>query len=530
MRELGELLRDWNGEYALDSVAASVFTAFWEHWVHRPMVEGCAEAQHLGVVATPMLKPSDILENTHYRSRNTFLTREVAQGVTGPVMAGFAEVDRVRVGYRHSAPNLGEHEALFSAPRFASPDHLGNPADMPLRGMRVVDFGHGGVGVECGRMLAEYGADVIKVESWDYPDFIRIVLGGVMTASFASSNRSKRGFGVNLKDPEGRSVVFDLVRGADIVIENNSTGTMDALGVGYQHLSDISPELIMVSSQLMGSRGDFAGWTGYGPTLQTVGGLSWLWAFDDGDPPPGSPAIHPDHLAGRVCAVFALAGLLHRNRGGGGNHTEVAQVETLLATLGDLLLLEGLEPGSVRPNGNDSARGAPWGVFQCAGDEEWCVVCVRDDSDWQRLIEAMGRPHGSDSSDLATSVGRIAERERANAFVSDWTGGLSALEVETICQFHDVPAGRVLAAVEQMEDPHLVERGFLARVDQPGVGQIVLEGPCITGSKMGAPIITPAPLLGEHTRQICLEELGMDVRRFDELVSSGSIEVLETED
>ncbi|MEE2768514.1 MAG: CoA transferase [Actinomycetota bacterium] len=503
--------------------------AFWDHWADRQMVEGCAEAQDLGVVATPMLKPSDILDNPHYRSRETFLTREVADGVTGPVMAGFAEVDARRVGYRHSAPKLGEHEASFSEERFAKPEQPEDPAELPLTGLRVVDFGHGGVGVECGRMLAEYGADVIKVESWDYPDFIRIVLGGVMTASFASSSRTKRGFGANLKDPEGRAVVLDLVSGADIVIENNSTGTMDALGVGYEHLSGIRPGLIMLSSQLMGSRGKFSGWTGYGPTLQTVGGLSWLWAFDDGEPPPGSPAIHPDHLAGRVCAVFALAGLLHRNRGGGGNHTEIAQVEALLATLGDLLLLEGLQPGAVRPEGNDSARGAPWGVFQCVGDEEWCVVCVRNDSDWARLVEAMGRPDGSDSPDLVTSAARIAKRERVNALVSDWAAGLSAFEVEEICQSHGVPAGRVLAAVEQMEDPHLLERGFLARVEQPGVGEIVLEGPCITGSKMGPPVITPAPLLGEHTRQICLEELGMDPMRFEELVANGSIEVLGTE-
>ena len=504
--------------------------AFWKHWADRPMVEGCAEAQALGVVATPMLKPSDVLGSAHYRSRGTFTTDEVADGITGPIMAGFAEVDAGRVGYRHRAPTLGEHEASFDGEPFPVPAARPEPADLPLAGLRVIDFGHGGVGVECGRMLAEYGADVVKVESWSYPDFIRIVLGGVMTASFASSSRSKRGFGADLKHPDGREVVLDLVRGADIVIENNSTGTMDALGLGYRHLREVRPELIMVSSQLMGSRGEFSGWTGYGPTLQTVGGLSWLWAFDDGDPPPGSPAIHPDHLAGRVCAVFALAGLLGRNRGGGGNHTEVAQVEALLGTLGDVLLKEGLEPGSVRPRGNDSPRGAPWGVFRCAGEEEWCVVSVRHDEDWAGLVEAMGRPDGAGATELSEAAGRMERRDQVNSMVAAWASGLTPLEVEAACQARGVPAGRVLSAFHQMEDPHLLDRGFIVEIDQPGAGPIVLEGPCITGSKMARPVITAAPLLGEHTREICLNELGMSADRLEDLLAAGALEELDPQD
>lgn len=499
---------------------------FWEHWADRRMVQGCEEAQNLGVVATPMLKPSDVLESAHYRSRATFTTAEVAEGTIGPVMAGFAEVDSSRIGYRHRAPNLGEHNASFDGPSFPTATTRLEPADLPLAGVRVIDFGHGGVGVECGRILAEYGADVIKVESWSYPDFIRIVLGGVMTASFASSNRSKRGFGADLKHPHGRDAVLQLVSGADIAIENNSTGTMEALGLGYQDLIDVRPELIMVSSQLMGSRGEFSEWTGYGPTLQTVGGLSWLWAFDDDDPPPGSTAIHPDHLAGRVCAVFALAGFLGRSRGGGGNHTEVAQVDALLGTLGDLLLKEGLEPGSVRPRGNDSPRGAPWGVFRCAGEEEWCVISVRDDKDWTALVELMGRPEGSETAELSAAAGRIKQRDLVNSIVCTWVSSQTALEVEKKCQAHGVPAGRVLSAFDQMKDVHLLDRGFIVEIEQPGVGAIVLEGPCITGSKMGQPTISSAPLLGEHTQEICLEELGMSLEQLEDLLASGALERL----
>ena len=124
-------------------------------------------------------------------------------------------------------------------------------------------------------MLAEYGADVIKIESWEYPDFIRIVLGGTMTASFASSNRTKRAFGANLKNDKAREVVLELIKNSHVVIENNSTGTMDALGLGYESINQINPNAIMISSQLMGSKGDFANWNGYGPTQSKIRKSNW---------------------------------------------------------------------------------------------------------------------------------------------------------------------------------------------------------------------------------------------------------------
>ncbi|HJO20260.1 MAG TPA: CaiB/BaiF CoA-transferase family protein, partial [Acidimicrobiales bacterium] len=394
-----------------------------------------------------------------------------------------------------------------------------------LAGLRVVDFGHGGVGVECGRMLAEYGADVVKVESRTYPDFIRLVLGSEMTPAFASSSRSKRGFGADLKHPDGIAVVRELVKRADVVIENNSTGTMANLGLAYDDLHALNPGLVMVSSQLMGSRGPFADWNGYGPTLQSVGGLSWLWKFDDGDPPPGSPAIHPDHLAGRVCALFAAAALFARNRSRRGAHIEIAQVEALMATLGDLFLAEGLAPGSVRPMGNDSLRGAPWGVFPCVGDERWCVICVRDDADWASLREAMDDPAWAVDDRFDSADGRLAHRREVNAGVAGWTTGRSQEDAVAACELHGVPAAPVASTVDQFADTHLVERGFFPEVDQPPLGPLTLDGPCFRGTVMTTPFLGPAPGLGEHTRDICIDELGMDPDEVEQLIESGALEV-----
>jgi len=502
---------------------------FWEHWQNKPMIEGCIEAQKRGVIATPMLKPSDVLANTHYKSRGTFQTLEITNGLTAPVMSGFAEVDGKRVGYRFPAPTFDQNDPEFSETPFPLPTKSLTPADLPLEGLKVVDFGHGGVGVECGRMLAEYGADVIKIESWEYPDFIRIVLGGTMTASFASSNRTKRAFGANLKNEKAREVVLELIKDCHVVIENNSTGTMDALGLGYEAIKQINPNAVMISSQLMGSKGDFANWNGYGPTIQTVSGLSWLWAFKDGDPPPGTTAIHPDHLAGRLSAVFALAAIVNINRGAIGNHIEVAQVEVLLGTLGDLFCKEAIQPDSVIPQGNDSDRGAPWGPFPCKDDDSWCVICVRDDEEWEKLSTLMHLDPEITKKYLSSAY-RLQHRETLNSIVSTWSVSLSSLEVEKICQNAGIPAGRVLNAAEQLSDEHLLARNFLPKVEQlGGVGEIILDGACIRGSKMASPVITRAPLIGEHTEEICRENLLMESEEFESLLASGALEIIKAD-
>ena len=287
----------------------------------------------------------------------------------------------------------------------------------------------------------------------------------------------------------------------------------------------MNPGLVMVSSQLMGSRGPFANWSGYGPTIQSVGGLSWLWNFDDGDPPPGSPAIHPDHLAGRVCALFATASLFARNRSGAGAHVEIAQVEALMGTLGDLFIGEALDPGSVRPMGNGSQRGAPWGVFPCAGEEQWCVVCVRDDDDWAGRRRAMGGPAWADDARFGDGEGRRSHREAVDAGVAAWTATCTREEVVAACQVEGVPAAPMVTTVDQLTDPHLTARGFLPEVEQPPLGPLTLDGPCFRGTVMTTPFLGPAPGLGEHTREVCVGDLGMDPAQVESLVASGALEV-----
>jgi crotonobetainyl-CoA:carnitine CoA-transferase CaiB-like acyl-CoA transferase len=510
---------------------ADVLTKLYEeHFAGMSMDEVCSEAQRRGIVCTPVLSPEQVLVNEHLVSRGTFVDAEIAPGVRGPIAAGYYEIDGVRQGFRRRAPEPGEHQREVLAERGARrPAAARRPApSLPLEGLRVLDFGIGGVGVEAGRMLAEYGADVIKVESRSYPDFIRTVMGTEMSSSFASSSRSKRGFGVNLKTDEGRRVAGRLVERADVIIENSSTGTMDELGLGWEAVRRINPRCVMVSSQLLGSRGEWASWIGYGPSTQALGGLVHLWSYAGRAGPAGSQAIFPDHLVGRHVALLALAALLARERTGRGAHCEAAQIETVTGMLGDLLLKAALEPGSVRPMGNRSERGAPWGAYPCAGTDQWCVITVRDDADWASLRRALDDPAWAAAADLRRAEGRFARHDAIDAQLSEWTRALDKYEVTRRLQAVGVPAAPMLTATGMLDDPHYKARGFERPIDQQDLGRISMEGPAFRATGMSDVRIFQAPRLGEHTREICRELLGMDDAEIERLVAEGALEVPQT--
>jgi crotonobetainyl-CoA:carnitine CoA-transferase CaiB-like acyl-CoA transferase len=253
--------------------------------------------------------------------------------------------------------------------------------------------------------------------------------------------------------------------------------------------------------------------------------MTWLWNFPDGGMPPGAGVIFPDHLVGRVCAVAGLAGLAGRERTGRGAHFEAAQVETVLTCMAQFFLQESLEPGSVAPQGNRRDQGAPWGVYQCAGEERWVVITCRSDDDWAALRKALGDPDWAADPALASAEGRRAAHDEIDAQLSAWTALRSDREVMETLQSFGVPAGMMNYASDEPKDPHLQARGYLAEVDQPGVGRMILEGPAFYGSAMDRPFIGPAPALGEHTRDIAVSLLGLEHERAEELIAAGVLEV-----
>ena len=546
---------EYDGFIGRFMIADAVLNPLYEELFSTMTMEEVAEeAQRRGIVATPILKPGDVIANEHFEARKTFDRVPLSTRGVMSLPSGWMEIDGERVGPTGRPPHLGEHtdevlsalvtevaaqpegpaaldasagpqaDGLLAWPLV--PESAPEPA-LPLTGVRVADFGHGGVGVEISRMLAEYGADVIKIESRTYPDFIRVVLGGEMSPSFASSSRSKRGLGINAKTGEGRRMLLDLAAGVggsarfDVVVENGSTGVMDELGLGYRDFAAANPDVVMVSSQLMGSSGPWSWWRGYGPNTQVTGGMTYLWDYPDVDRPSGSQSIFPDHWAGRMGALAAVAGMLGRRRGvtAGGCHAEVCQVEQVVGVMGDLLACESLQAGSVRPQGNRRDRGAPWGFFACEGEDQWVAICCRSDAEWAALAGLISL----DDPALATLEGRRQREDQVDEAVSVWTATLSKHSVTEACLTAGVPAGPMLTSGEQLQDPHLAARGYLVELDQPPIGVMTFEGPAFAATGMADADIRPAPGLGEHTHQI-VAEFGLDEAAIDDLIARGILE------
>ena len=277
----------------------------------------------------------------------------------------------------------------------------------PLAGLRVIDFGIIVIGNEIGRLLADQGADVIKIENRAFPDAARVGYGGKLSHSFVAGSRNKRSFGVNLRTPEGVALLKRLVAGADVVLENFKPGTLEKLGLGYESLRAVKPDIVMLSTNALGSTGPWSRWLGYGPIVRCVSGITSLWRYPEDELGFGEPTtIYPDHYGARVCATTVLAALIRRRRTAAGAYIESAQAEMIVNQLADVFLAASLGAGR-------GELGAPWGVYPCAGDDEWCVITVRDDEQWLALRRVLGDPEWA-AADVVRQRGRAHRQPRAS--------------------------------------------------------------------------------------------------------------------
>ena len=219
-----------------------------------------------------------------------------------------------------------------------------------------------------------------------------------------------------------------------------------------------------------------------------------------------------------------LAGLIQRERTGEGMHVDAAQFETPIGLLADLFAQESLSPGSVRPCGNASSRGAPWSCLPCAGDDEWCVVNVRSDAEWRALCGVIGDPAWALDPALATHAGRIDARTKIDAELTRWTRQHEPRAVMEALQAVGVPAGIVAHPGHHLSDPQLNHRGYQKLVRQPGYESILVEGPPFVSPDLPEVVVEPAPLLGEHTREIARSLLGLSEAEIQSLVDQGVLE------
>lgn len=495
-----------------------------------------ARASELGIAIAPLNTADEILSSEHARARNAFVTAEIAPGLTATIPNGYVEFDEQRAGFRHRAPELGEHTDEVLA-EWAKRDRTpvgrtgADVAARPLAGVRVVDLGVIVVGAETGRALADQGAEVIKVENRQFPDGARQTdAPGKVGYSFALGNRNKRSIGLNLRDERGKELFGRLVAQADVVLTNFKPGTLESLGIGYDALKAMNPRIILVESSALGHTGPWAKRMGYGPLVRATIGLTTLWRHPDAPDAFGDDqTVYPDHAASKVGAAAVLAALIERERTGVGRHIAVAQMETALTQLATEYVRESLQPGTLVAKGNSGEFDAPSGLYACTGEDAYCVVAVDGNEDWGRLAAAIGKPELASDPRYATPGDRVAHRAELDALVQEWIAPLTPREAQERLQAAGVAAGAAIHVKDLLTDPHLAARGQLGLLEQPGhdAPLEVLMGPAIF-EVIPPPLLRPAPEMGADTEAVCREVLGMSDDDIAALASAGVLEIPES--
>jgi crotonobetainyl-CoA:carnitine CoA-transferase CaiB-like acyl-CoA transferase len=430
------------------------------------------------------------------------------------------------------APLLGEHNEEVLQQSRTSPGvkqtvkgGSNQPLRLPLEGIRVLSFSTGAAGPDCGKVLGELGADVIKIECKDNLDQVRtIVADPNNSAGFNESNRNTRSFGLNLTTKKGIEIAKRLIKMSDIIIENFRGGVMKGFGLDYERVRRIHPEIIYLSSQGYGSDGPYSDFQAYGPMLCAASGILSIWSHPDDPYPVGSSAPYPDHIASKHLVVAALAALDYRRRTGEGQFIEMAQTEVIANLIGEYFLQYTVNKQIPNPLGNRSPYNAPQGIYSCKDFDSWVAITVFNDEEWLRLCQAMGNPSWAHDSKFANNQGRLDNVEELDKLLGEWTAMHDAHEVMETIQRAGVAAGIVQKAPDAIEDPQLKHLGAIVELDHAVAGKRLY--PAIPFKLSATPSLksTRAPLLGEHTEEICHKFLEMSKEEITSLMEDGVLE------
>jgi len=392
----------------------------------------------------------------------------------------------------------------------------------PLSGIRVLDLTRVLAGPFCTLALADLGADVIKVEGPDTPDYTRSIppLAGEVSHYFLSVNRNKRSVALDLKSQAGRAVALRLAMACDLVVENFRPGVMDRLGLGYRSLSEARPDIILCSLSGFGQDGLLAGRPAVDTVVQALSGAMSVNGAPAG--PPTKLGLPMGDLAGSMWGVVGiLAALHHRDATGRGTHVDVSLLDSLISMqsyLAELFLVSGESPGRM---GNNHHTVPAYGRYLARDGE--LVLAAQMDSFWRKFCDAAGRPELKDDPRFRGVPDRRANYAEVERLVSEIMQTKEVAEWERLLTAADVPHAPVLSVGEALEQPHSRERGLLREVEQPGAGRVRVLGPVLKFlGGLDLPDPAPAPALGEHTRQVLAELLRLGAEEIDALVASGA--------
>jgi benzylsuccinate CoA-transferase BbsF subunit len=397
---------------------------------------------------------------------------------------------------------------------------------MALEDITVADFGQTWAGPHAGRILADMGARVIKIESMRRMDVIRSLPPWVTdqeptlnnSGYYSWLNRNKLGVTIDLTTPKGLELANEIIKISDVLVENFSRGVMDRFGLDYESVRNVNPEIIYVALSALGEDGPFRNYVMYGRTQIYMSGISHVTGYPDMAPHPTNISWG-DPVGANHSAFAILSALHHRKKTGRGQYIELSQWECLINISPENIMDYTLNKRVRNRQANRDEFMAPHNAYRCAGgDLKWVTIAVAGDEEWEALCGAMGNPEWSKDDKFSDSLSRWNNQEELDGHIEEWTMGYTQYEVTEMLQKVGVAAFPCLSNRGLVEDPHLNDRGFFYEIDHPEIGKRKYDGLLWKMSKTPGKIRHRAPLVGEHNNYVFGELLGLPQDEIDRLV------------
>jgi benzylsuccinate CoA-transferase BbsF subunit len=388
-----------------------------------------------------------------------------------------------------------------------------------MQGVRVVDFSWYVTGPITTKHLADLGAEVIIVESRRRPGWRR---GPPLSGTNDQICTSKLSITVNTRDPRGLELAKQLIARSDVMVENYAGGTINRMGLGYEAVSKIKPDIIMLSTSMLGQTGPYSAHQGSGHKLTGLAGFNHILGWPDR--PPGWIGAYTDFIAPRYAIVAIMAALEYRRRTGKGQYLDVSQLEASLQFMSPLLLDYDVNRRVADRMGNRAPYAAPHNAYRCRGEDRWCAISVRTDRDWRNLCLVMGSPALADEPRFSTLTARKEHEQEMDRLINEWTRDRPAEEVMISLQAAGVAAGVLQTGEDLLDyDPQLAHRGTFTSLEYPGIGKYRAQSGAhflMSGYKVN---MSAAPTMGQHNEYVFKGILGMSSPQYEQLVEDGVI-------
>lgn len=388
---------------------------------------------------------------------------------------------------------------------------------LPLQGIRIVDFGQMWAGPHVTQWLAVMGAEVIKIETNQKWDQMR--QAGMRRAdwkgtpnegtAFASLNYNKMSFTINMKHPRSVELMKDLIRMSDVVTENFGGEVLDRWGIGYSEMKKIKPDIILYAGSGYGRTGPYVGRPSYAEIIEAFDGSSSVNGYPGGEPNTVGVAPWTDGTQSMHGAYSILAALYHRSKTGEGQYIDAAMIQASANFLGELVMDQIMNGRSGSLVGNRDNYMAPHGCYRCRGEYNWVAIAVSSDSEWDAFCHAIGDPAWTHDKKFADQLSRWKNQDELDRHVTEWTRQHDDYEAMRILQEAGIPAGASLSPDTLVEDPHLKERGFFIETDHPVMGKLRFANVPWKLNNKTIENHRYAPLLGEHNEYVLGELLGL---------------------